>query len=180
MVRLLSTRGLASVLLVTVPIILLIWQQLTGIFPLRDGTSDAAIFSILMGACICIGFAINEHSPRLMFRNALIGAVGLIGVPMIISGIIAGNDVAQGTNLAEGQGWFFALDVISSPVVEWSFIIQTITALIPIAVIIIGIVMIYLSDSPDEMQTPVIETLVVVGIIVLATLLFGWLGVDLW
>jgi len=180
MAHMLNKRELGSILLITVPIIVLIWQQLTGTIPLRAGTPDSAIFSILMGLAICTGFAIIEKGPRGMFRNFIISAALLLGLPLIISGLIAGNDVANGTTLSEGKGWFFTMDVIGSQVTEWSWLIQTIVGIIPAAVIVVGIVMIYLSDNPDEMETPIIETMVVVVIIVIATMAFGWLGVDLW
>lgn len=176
----LNKRELGSILLVSVPIVVLIYQQLTGTIPLRADTPDSAIFSILMGLAICSGFAIIEKSPRGMFRNFIVSAALLLGIPLLVSGLVAGNDAANGTTIAEGKGWWFTMDVIGSQVAEWSWLIQTIVGLIPAAVIVVGIIMIYLSDNPDEMQTPIIETIVVIGLIVVATMAFGWLGVDLW
>lgn len=179
MTQITSKKGLISIGLVMGPLLLLIWQQLTGIIPLRDGTADRAIFSVLMGICICAGFAIQGSNGKDIFNKFLLSAAIIIGVPMIISGILVINDAAQGTELTETKGIWFVMDAMSSQVTEWTALLQTIVGLVPVAVVVVGVVFIYIGDGPDEYATAALETAFAIGVCVLAALLFGWLGIDI-
>ena len=88
------------------------------------------------------------------------------------------GDVALGSEIAGGKGFFFALDTLGSQISEWTVILKFIVGAVPACVVITGIVLIYVSDTPDELQTAVIETIVAVVIMVIAVLGLGWLGVD--
>lgn len=171
-------KKLLSILAVCGPVALLIAQQLTGFIPLRPGTADSYYFSILMGIVVSLGFALATTNLHKRVKYFIIAAAITIGCPVIVSGIVSGLDIANGTNIARGLGWYFGLDTMSDQITNWTFLVQTIVGLTPVGIVIAGIIMIFDSDTPSEMMTPIIETAACIGICVVACVLFGWLGVK--
>lgn len=176
MVKLLSLKGLGSIALVVLPLLFLIWQNVGGIFALRDNTYDKTIFSVIMALLMSGGFALQAKGGAKQFKWFVISAGFMIGIPLLVSGLVATNDLIQGTELGGGLGFYFALDTIGGQVTEWTALIKVIVAIIPAIVIVIGIVGIYLADTFDEMQVPIIETIVAVVVMALANFLFSWMG----
>lgn len=173
----LSWKPIVSVALVVVPILLLILQQVYGWLPLVLET-DATWFTILCGVGISAGFSLLATGPRHAYRNFMLALALLLGIPLLVGGIAAVGDAANGTTITGDDGLLFALNTIGTQVAEWGVIAQIITSLIPAAAIVVGIVLIYMADTPDEYQTAIIETLLVVGVLVLSSFAFGWLGVT--
>lgn len=174
----LDSRKIISWCLIFVPLILLIWQQVAGIFPFRDGTSDATIFYLLCGVSIIAGFVYQQRNPRMRIKVGIWTAAMFLGLPLLIGGIFAMGDVALGSEIAGGKGFFFALDTLGSQISEWTVILQFIVSAVPACVVISGVVLIYLAKDVDGLQTAVIETVLAIVIMVIAVLALGWLGVD--
>lgn len=174
-----NKRTVASIALVVAPLLVLILQQSYGFIPIVSAT-DGAWVTVLCGVGISAGFALVSTSPRGAYRNFMLAIALILGVPLVISGVAAIGDVANSTNVTEGEGVLFTLNTIGSQVADWAVITQIITGLIPAAVIVVGVIMIYMGDGPDEYMTAVIETLLVVGVLVVSTLFFSWMGISLW
>jgi len=177
MIRL-DSRKIISWLLIFVPVILLILQQVNGLFAFRAGTYDSTIFTLICGGCMVAGYVYQERNPRDQLKKGIISALLFIGIPLIVGGVFTLNDATNGTTLTEGTGYLFALDTIGSQITEWTVVLKFITSIIPASVVVAGIIFIYMADTPDETQTAVIETALAIGLMILATLGLGWLGVS--
>lgn len=176
MIRL-DSRKLISWSLIFIPLALLLMQQSVGLFPFRENTLDATIFTVIMGVLMVAGYAYQERNPRDRMKKIIITSILFIGLPFIVGGMFALNDAVQGTTISGDKGYIFALDTIGSSVSDWTIIIQFIVGIIPAAVVVTGIIFIYMADTPDEYQTAIIETLLAIGMMVLAVLGLGWLGI---
>lgn len=168
-----------SIALVVGPVLLLVWQQLGGIFTLNIGAYDKPIFTAIMSVLIALGFTFFANGAQKKVQIFLLSIAILIGAPLIFSGMLVTNDAMNGTEITTGTGFWFAMDTISSQVAEWGAIIQIIVGLVPAAVIVIGVVMIFAGDGPDEYMTAFIEIGLAVVIMVVAALAFGWMGISI-
>lgn len=128
---------------------------------------------------IAFGFTLQAKTPRRQLQVFVLSIVGLFAIPFIISGILSSNDALQGTNITQGRGFWFALDALSSQVLEWTTIIQLVVGLVPVVVVIIGVVMIFVADSVDEYAVALAEIGISIAIMVIAHLAFKWLGVSI-
>lgn len=171
-------RNILSVVLVLGPVVVLIAQQLTGFIPIVQ-SSDATWITVICAVSIAAGFGAIGSTPRTQYRNFMLALGLVLGLPLLVGTLGLVSDAALGTEFAP-HGIITPLNTIGSQVGDWVVITQLVTGLIPAGVIVVGIVMIYMSDGPDEYATAIAETLLAVGILVLATFAFDWLGVNLW
>lgn len=173
---------LISLLLVFGPLILLTLQQLYGFLPFRENTYDAVWFAGIIIFIMALGFAYQAYSRIDQLRNFIMGFGFLFGLPMIFSAVWGSLDAEFGTDFTMGSqlnAFWFGLDILGSYATDVTLVVQTVTGLIPVGIIVIGVILIFVGDSPDEYATAIIETLLAIGVMILAQLGFGLLGVNI-
>lgn len=148
-------------------IVLLLGQFGSGWFAFAN-TFSSRLFVILMFVLASFGNFFLVYEPE---KVGYAIKVGLITLAFLLAiGLIFGSigllDASDPT-VYENNGLYFALDSLTTGVLEIGFVVQTIARLIPTAILLLGIITIYVSDSGDELQSGIIEIVISIGIIVL-------------
>jgi len=137
---------------------LILYQATVGIFTPSDQETARwfAIGLILISSfAITIGIKTPERKITYAFT-----ALGIQMGGFLVFGSIGLLDVS-GTNYAVAEGFIYAMDGMggfATAISAIDGIVGILAKLLPLIVLIVGEVGIMLSDTPDEMQTPLIET----------------------
>lgn len=168
-------RLTVGLLLIFIPW-LLILAQMSGLAWLNFANATSAryfvitmmVLSSLGAGCFVTG------SPNKVIIWIVVALLGQLGI-FLIGGYLGLLDAQQGGIIYQENGFYYALDSMggfNEALLGASGIITIISKAIPFIVLIWGIIGIMVSDSPDEMTTPLIET--AIAIVVLA--IFYWVG----
>jgi hypothetical protein len=147
--------------LIFFPFLLILLQIFYGywetVFPTE--VSRRIVTEILL-VIMSLGFTITPKSMDDKVKQ-FTASLLLMNLSMFIfGGFIAINDILEGTNVSGSSGIYFGLDSLSTTATDFTVIIDTIITLIPSVILIMGIIGMFVSSSPDEMQTAVIEAVV--------------------
>jgi hypothetical protein len=175
-------RATWAVIFVTAGFGLLVLQWGYNIFgPLIKSNRDSMILTLGLLTTVALGFALTIKNTRksltiffafLGFNVAWALAIGQLGFA---------NDVAVGTSFEEADQ-FFTLSAISNlteEAVGLGILVKVLVNVVPIAILVAGAVLVWMADSPDETQTAIIDTIIIIVLFIIAQALFGILGVDL-
>jgi len=161
-------------------IILLVMQVLgVGLFDLAN-IATGRIYIILLMVMGSFGSALLNNT----IEKAIITGIGSFLTQFLI--VVAFGNVAvldamqnnEGFMWSESRAYFMldGLSGLSEQVAGVSGIVNLVAQLVPTAVLVWGIIGILLSDSPDEMTTPIIEIIISIGVLALYYGLGNWLG----
>ena len=145
-------------LLVLVPWFFILYQANVGLFTPADHNT-ARWFTFLMILISAIGSGIDVK-PTSRKATYIFISLGLqLGVFLVFGSI--GVLDATTTSYQASEGFLYSLDALggfSSAVAGLDGIVGIIAKVLPLVVLIVGEIGIMLSDTPDELQTPLLET----------------------
>ena len=154
----------------------LLWQMFS--FP---NVWSQRIFIILCLATISLGIGWVKTDMGSRLNTALISFTILNIALILFGGAGMINDAVNGTTITEGSGVWMAFDTLSTPftskAIEFKIIVQTLIGTLPALILIFAVVSIIMADTPDEMQSAVLEFIIILTVIIVFSFfgnLFGF------
>jgi hypothetical protein len=177
--------------LVVLGLLMIVLQMIWGIVPFQYLLVDLneasrqiiyRLWSVGWILVIGIGVALREltsgQNRKRFLSTFLITVLIGIGIPIIFGGFGVLNDIASGTDITRGN-LVFGLDAMGAQVIEWYYITKILFMAAPMAVIIVGVIMIFRSEGVDGYVTAILEVFAAIGIFVFANIALGWAGIEL-
>lgn len=174
-----TSKMIGSWSLIFAPVILLIFQQITGLIPLRQDTADPAVFTFLCIFFIALGYGIQGISAQGKFIHFLL-AFGVLNLIPLISNLLAasGSKDIQLEYLEFGilTPWY----VMGIQIGTYALVFLQVLALsVPISIFIISTFkMLSIKHEESNFTSGVIEIIVMIIILVIACLGYGFLGLS--
>lgn len=178
-----TLKKLISFLLIFIPVILLINQQITGFWALRENTPDPIIFSTLLILAMCIGYSLQGSNVVGGAKNFVISALLLYGIPVLFGFVFAiGNLFIYHSAEIETFGMFYVFYVMGiQSGVSTDIVYQICVVLVPITVLFIAFLKIIL-DTQTGAKRNLFERGLVEAILIMLIIIFsvlgGWLGLQ--
>jgi len=179
----LNLKILGSWLLIFVPVILLITQQLTGIFPFREETADSVVFVFIVMFCIAIGYGLQGSNAqyKVLFFLIAFGVMNII--PLFINLNIGTWDFIGFEEFFEYFGISFGILLpywfMGSPIGFYPFTgYQMLCLAIPLSIFAISAIKITATSRDHQNLTSGIVELILMAVILVIACLYGFLGLS--
>lgn len=160
---------------------MLFYQFTQHTFDMSGNPWNARLYAILAFIIIAFGFAWQVHPnvKKMLLRFVLMFGVPF-GVFLIMGGIFFANDASTGSNYAGGNVWvaFDALDSLEGVGEAAIMIANAAVIIIPLSILGATVMMVFYSDTSDDLMGVIIEGGVSFGFMAVYGFLgnyFGWI-----
>jgi len=160
---------------------LLFEQSVNRLFSMGTNPWNARVYAIIAIGIIAIGYAWIEYpNKKNMFIKFTVMFGISFGIVLVVGGLYLGNDMATGSNYTGGNIWvgFDALESLEGVGKAAVLIANAAVILVPLGILSATVMMIFYSDTTDDLMSVIIEGGLSFGFMALYGILgsmFGWL-----